>query len=197
MTINLLLFDRFETLDAFGPVEMLSDMGKNRIVCCSVNGGPVRSSHGFSVDTIPLAETEVTDVLLVPGGMGTRTLVRDESFLLALKEKAEKAAFVLTVCTGSGLLAKTGLLDGKRATSNKMAFSWVKSCSERVLWLERARWAVDGKYYTASGVSAGMDMALGFMSDRFGEEKARTIARNTEYVWNSDPGTDPFARTEG
>ena len=96
----------------------------------------------------------------------------------------------------TALLAKTGLLDGKYATSNKMALSWAKSCSKRVLWLERARWAVDGKFYTASGVSAGMDMALGFMSDRFGEEKARTIARNTEYVWNSDPQEDPFAKTE-
>lgn len=196
MTIDVLLFDRFETLDAFGPVEMLSDMGKNSIVCCSLNGGPVRSAHGYCVDTVPLSETEETDVLLLPGGMGTRTLVKDEEFLLALKEKAEKASFVLTVCTGSGLLAKTGLLDGKYATSNKMALSWAKSCSKRVLWLERARWAVDGKFYTASGVSAGMDMALGFMSDRFGEEKARTIARNTEYVWNSDPQEDPFAKTE-
>ena len=72
MTINLLLFDRFETLDAFGPVEMLSDMGNNTIMCCSLAGGPIRSSHGFAVDTVPLVGTDETAVLLIPGGMGTR-----------------------------------------------------------------------------------------------------------------------------
>ena len=126
--------------------------------------------------------------------MGTRPLVKDKAFLARLKEKAEGAEYVLTVCTGSALLAGTGLLDGRKATSNKMAFEWVKSCGEKVLWQPSARWTADGKYYTASGVSAGIDMALGFMWDRFGAEKARTIARNTEYVWNSDPEKDPFAR---
>ena len=194
MTVNLLLFDRFETLDAFGPVEMLSDMGKNKVVCCSLAGGPVRSAHGFTVDTVPLDAAEKNEVLLIPGGMGTRALVGDETFLGRLRKAAEEAAYVLTVCTGSALLAKTGLLDGRRATSNKMAFDWVKSCSDAVDWQDAARWAADGKYYTASGVSAGMDMALGFMRDRFGEEKARRIERVTEYVWNSDSGRDPYAR---
>ncbi|MBR6113814.1 MAG: DJ-1/PfpI family protein [Oscillospiraceae bacterium] len=195
MTVDLLLFDRFETLDAFGPAEMLSDMGKNAIVCCSAEGGPVRSAHGFTVDTVPLAETDPEAVLLIPGGMGTRPLVKDEAFLSRLKSQAERAEYVLTVCTGSALLARTGLLDGRRATSNKMAFDWVRSCSDRVLWQSAARWVADGKYYTASGVSAGIDMALGFLRDRFGEEKARYIERVTEYCWNSDPDADPYART--
>ena len=194
MTINVLLFDRFETLDAFGPVEMLSDMGRNTIVCCSLAGGPVRSSHGFTVDTVPLEAAEKDAVLLIPGGMGTRPLVKDDAFIARLQEAAEAAEYVLTVCTGSALLAKTGLLDGRRATSNKMAFEWVKSCAENVLWQPAVRWAADGKFYTASGVSAGIDMALGFLRDLCGEDKARTIARNTEYIWNSDPAADPFAR---
>ena len=194
MTVNLFLFDRFETLDAFGPVEMLSDMGKNPIVCCSVPGGLIRSSHGFAVETIPLEETDKNAVLLIPGGMGTRPLVNDEAFLARLRAQAEQAEYVLTVCTGSALLAKTGLLDGKRATSNKMAFEWVKGCSDRVLWQSSARWSVDGKFYTASGVSAGIDMALGFLRDRFGEEKARRIERVTEYCWNSDANLDPYAK---
>ena len=193
MTVDLLLFDRFETLDAFGPVEMLSDMGHNAVVCCSLYGGPVRSSHGFTVETVPLEETGKGNVLLLPGGMGTRVLVGDTAFLDALKAKAEESEYVLTVCTGSALLAKSGLLDGRCATSNKMALEWVRSCSDRVLWKSSARWVADGKYYTASGVSAGIDMALGFLNDRFGEEKARKIARVTEYVWNSDPSFDPFA----
>lgn len=194
MKIHVLLFDRFETLDAFGPVEMLSDMGKNEIVCCSLDGGMIRSSHGYLVKTVPLGEEAASDVLLIPGGMGTRPLSSDEAFLAKLKTIAEKADYVLTVCTGSALLARTGLLNGKKATSNKMALKWVKTCGEQVLWQDSARWVSDGKYYTSSGVSAGIDMALGFMCDRFGEEKARTIARNTEYIWNSDCSLDPFAR---
>ena len=194
MTIRILLFERFETLDAFGPVEMLADMGKNTIVCCSLAGGPVRSSHGFTVDTVPLDETDPAEAILVPGGMGTRPLSSDEDFLAALRRHAEQAEFVLTVCTGSALLARTGLLDGKRATSNKMALDWVRSCGGKVLWQDSARWVRDGKYYTASGVSAGIDMALGFLRDRVGEERARTIALRAEYVWNSDPDADPFAR---
>ena len=196
MTVNVLLFDGFETLDAFGPVEMLSRMGKNAIVCCSVEGGPVLSSHKFQVLTVPVTEIDPTQVLLIPGGMATRRLVSDEGFLARLRELAERAEYVLTVCTGSALLAKTGLLNGRRATSNKMAFRWVTSVSDRVLWQRSARWAADGKYYTASGVSAGIDMALGFLRDLYGPEVSETLARNTEYVWNSDSAFDPFAAPE-
>ena len=61
-------------------------------------------------------------------------------------------------------------------------------------WAKRARWCVDGKFYTSSGISAGMDMALGFIADRFGEEKANGVAKYAEYVRNADPENDPFAR---
>ena len=77
-----------------------------------------------------------------------------------------------------------------------MAFRWVTSVSDRVLWQRSARWAADGKYYTASGVSAGIDMALGFLRDLYGSEVSETLARNTEYVWNSDSAFDPFAAPE-
>ena len=196
MNINLFLFDGFETLDAFGPVEMLSRMGKNPIVCCSLTGGPVRSSHGFEISTVPVDQVQPEGVLLIPGGMATRKLVEDEPFLARLRDAAEKAEYVLTVCTGSAVLARTGLLDGKKATSNKKAFRWVRSVSDKVFWQPRARWAVDGKYYTSSGVTAGIDMALGFLRDVYGEEVSRTLAGNTEYIWNSDSTFDPFAAEE-
>ena len=196
MNVNVLLFDGFETLDAFGPVEMLSRMGKNTITCCSLTGGNVRSSHGFQVLTVPVSQTDPASVLLIPGGMATRKLVRDEEFLSALKEIASRAEYVLTVCTGSALLARTGLMDGRRATSNKKAFQWVRSTADRVLWQSRARWVADGKFYTSSGVTAGIDMALGFLRDVYGEEVSRTLARNTEYIWNDDSARDPFAAEE-
>ena len=91
------------------------------------------------------------------------------------------------------MLAKTGLLNGRRATSNKRAMDWVVSVNPAVNWVHRARWVVDGKFYTSSGVSAGIDMALGFLADRFGQEAAEEAALGAEYLWNRDRDNDPFA----
>ena len=104
------------------------------------------------------------------------------------------AAAVLAAVLCLALLAACGALDGRRATSNKKSFAWVKSVRGAVGWEERARWVADGKFYTSSGVSAGMDMALGFVSDRFGRSRAEGIAEQLEYVWNDDCTRDVFAR---
>lgn len=72
------------------------------------------------------------------------------------------------------------------------AFDWVKSISRKVNWIKNARWVVDEKYYTSSGVSAGMDMSLGFVRDLFGKEKAQQIAADIEYIWNSNREFDVF-----
>ena len=190
MNVDVLLFRDFETLDAFGPVEILGSVPGFSVRCVSTNGGMVVSAQGVRVWTEPLGEGSA-EVLLVPGGIGTRRLVGDGAYLQRLKAAAERSAHVLTVCTGSALLAATGLLDGLEATSNKRAFDWVVSVRPGV-WVPRARWVVDGKYYTSSGVSAGMDMALGFLEDRLGRERAEEAARRIEYLWNADGSEDPF-----
>ena len=105
---------------------------------------------------------------------------------------AQKSEFVLTVCTGSGLLAKTGLLNGVSTTSNKRAFEWAMSQGVNVKWIKKARWVVDGKYYTSAGVSAGMDMVFGFLQDQHGIEFARKIAFQIEYTWQEDKDADDF-----
>lgn len=190
--VNILLFPDFEALDVFGSVEVLSHGGYG-LRFCSLHGGETQCLQGALVRTVPLAVADPGDILLVPGGMGTRRMVSDASFLSALKGVAESAAYCLTVCTGSALLARTGLLDGRRATSNKKAFSWVTSQNGNVSWVGAARWVQDGKFYTASGVSAGIDMALGFVGDRRGREEALRVARDIEYRWNEDPELDPFS----
>ncbi|MDR1628988.1 MAG: DJ-1/PfpI family protein [Oscillospiraceae bacterium] len=193
MDVNILLFSDFETLDVFGPAEILGNIGKYRLRFLSVDGGVVTSRQGVRVVTTPACEAGAGGVLLVPGGLGARALVHDEAFLCILREFALASSYCLAVCTGSALLAKTGLLDGRRATSNKKAFSWVRSVNEKVLWAACARWVVDGKFYTSSGVSAGMDMALGFVCDRFGRQAAEELAQSIEYVWNDDNEKDFFA----
>lgn len=124
--------------------------------------------------------------------MGTRKEINNLSFIEKIKSLAQSSEYVLTVCTGSALLAKTGLLDSLKATSNKRSFEWVKSCNKNVHWISKARWVVDGKFYTSSGISAGIDMALDFVSDRFGKDLAIQIAKRTEYRWNEDRDNDEF-----
>ncbi|MDR1461433.1 MAG: DJ-1/PfpI family protein [Campylobacteraceae bacterium] len=191
MNVGVLLFDDFETLDAFGPVEVFGKVDEFDLHYISLRGGIVKSAGEMKIYTISAKEIYF-DVVLIPGGKGTRVLVDDENFIRNLFEICNKSHYCLSVCTGSALLAKTGLLDGKEATTNKKAFEWVASQNSHVSWVKSARWTVSGKFYTSSGVSAGIDMALGFVADIFGIQKAMQIAKHIEYVWNTDKAHDPF-----
>ena len=197
MRVNVLLFDDFETLDAFGPVEILGKVEGYELHYGSLYGGEIISAQDTRIMTERIDLVNTDGILVIPGGKGTRTYVENEAFLAVLQMAAEQAAYCLSICTGSALLAKTGLLDGKVATSNKKAFDWVRSTGENVQWKEKARWAIDGKYYTSSGVSAGIDMTLGFVRDQLGMEKAVEIANQIEYIWNYDCDNDLFCRNEG
>lgn len=191
---NVILFDGFETLDAFGPIEVIGKLEKHyKIECYSVKGSIVTSSQNVRVETLPMAEIKEAGILLIPGGIGTRNEVNNREFINSLRDLSVNAQFVLTVCTGSALLAKTGLLKKLKATSNKFAFDWVSGQDKDVQWIRKARWVVDGKYYTSSGVSAGIDMTLGFVSDMMGVEAAEKITKGIEYIWNRDKENDPFS----
>ncbi len=192
MNVNILLFDDFETLDAFGPIEILGKIDEYKLKYYSLNGGVIVSAQGTSIITEKVESVSKEGILVIPGGKGTRILVNDKQFLQVLKDTAESSIYCLSVCTGSALIAKTGLLNNKKATSNKKAFDWVASINSDVNWIRKARWVVDGKYYTSSGVSAGIDMTLGFVKDRFGEQKASDIAKHIEYIWNEDCSKDLF-----
>ena len=193
MDINCLLFNNFETLDLFGPVEVFSKIKAYNLEYFSTQGGVITSAQKTQIVTEKNDEINLDGIVIIPGGQGTRVLVNDIDFIETLKRIAEKSAWCLTVCTGSALLAKTGLLDKHNATSNKMAFEWVKGNGKNVHWIYKSRWVVDGKYYTSSGISAGIDMSLGFVFDRFGEEKVKEITKIMEYEWKDNKDKDPFA----
>lgn len=192
MNINVILFPDFETLDVFGPVEVFGKVENYTIQYYSQYGGTITNQDGLKIETQKIDNVEINDVLFIPGGLGIRKEVENISLIGQIKQLAEKSRYVLTVCTGSALLAKTGLLDDKKATSNKRAFDWVRSNSDKVNWIQQARWVVDGKYYTSSGVSAGIDMTLGFVSDLLGKNTAEKIAFRIEYNWQSDKHRDDF-----
>ncbi len=192
MDVNILLFNDFESLDAIGPVSVFGRINDYNLQYFSIGGQNVTSKQGIGINTKSVSEIDQTGILLIPGGQGTRDLVNDNTFISNLTLLAEKSKYCLSVCTGSALLAKTNLLNNKKATSNKLAFEWVKSNGEYVKWISDARWVVDGKFYTSSGVSAGIDMCLGFISDVFNKELAIDIANKIEYIWNSNKENDPF-----
>ena len=160
-TVGVVLFDRFELLDVFGPLEIFGVLKNHfEIVVIGPPDGYVASSQGpRSVVDVAYAGAPPCDVVLVPGGLGTRSLVDDGEFIGWLGDWASKAELVTSVCTGSGVLARAGLLDGYRATSNKRDFAFAVSQGPLVEWVPSARWVADRDRWTSSGVAAGMDMA--------------------------------------
>ena len=114
-----------------------------------------------------------------------------------LRNRSMGAEYVTAVCTGSALLARAGILEGRKATTNKKAYDWATSQSDKVHWIKQARWVEDGKFFTSSGVSAGMDMSLALIAGLFGEDTAVQAATWAEYEWHRDAGWDPFAKVYG
>jgi putative intracellular protease/amidase len=194
--VGVVLFEGFEVLDVFGPLEMFGLLGERaQVLLLGESAGPIRSGQGAVVLAEGALETvSPLDVLLIPGGIGTRGEVSNAHFLGLLKAQAQAARFATTVCTGSALLARTGLLDGKRATSNKRSFAWVKSQGASVHWVPEARWVEDGKFFTSAGVAAGMDMTLALIAHLFDRDTSLQVAARAEYEWHENPAWDPFAR---
>lgn len=201
-TLTVVLFDGFEALDVFGPVEVISHAPgwHIRYATAASDMQALSCAQGLAIPPThlltDLCQAEDVDVLLVPGGPGTRTLVNDASFLHVLTQAGLVAKLVATVCTGAALLARTGLLDGYRATSNKSAFAWVSSQSRAVQWQRRARWVVDGNRWTSSGVAAGIDMAFALIREINGAEVAAEVAKRVEVEPRLQAEDDPFAILE-
>ena len=193
MNVGVLLFENFETLDVFGPVEILGRLKDfYTISFYSLEGGLISNQHGVTVSTEKLEPKNNTELFIIPGGWGIRKELDNRLLIDTVRRICLSSTYVLTVCTGSALLAQTGLLDCRKATSNKRVFEWVTGFGKNVNWIKQARWTVDDKYYTSSGVSAGMDMTFGFLSDVHGVEFARKAAFEIEYNWSEDKENDNF-----
>ncbi len=201
LTLGVILYPTFEPLDVFGPVEMFMSVPGNllKVVFIAEKAGPVeagtQSQKGpkvyadFGYDDAPKL-----DIILVPGGFGTIPQLQNEKTLAFIRERSAQAQITTSVCSGSAILAKAGVLDGKKATSNKAYFdSMIVANGPKTEWIRQARWVEDGKLITSSGVSAGIDMALAVIAKLWGMEMAEGIAKGTEYVWSKDPSNDPFA----
>ncbi|PLB47441.1 DJ-1/PfpI family protein [Aspergillus steynii IBT 23096] len=207
---GMLLFPAFELLDVFGPLETLQRLTsyhKVDLILLSETLDTVTTKPGSSnmnahnstgfpgiVPTHTLDNAPEMDVLFVPGGLGTRSpnMNRTIDFIA---ETYPKVKYLITICTGSRLAAQSGVLDGKRATTNKASWNSTVALGPKVDWQPRARWTVDGNVWTSSGISAGVDATFAFLDWAYGEETATTIANLMEYERHTDPDWDPFADT--
>ncbi|KAJ3036170.1 hypothetical protein HDV00_003026 [Rhizophlyctis rosea] len=227
-TLGVVMYTGFELIDLAGPLEYFNTVSFQaplKIVTISETGGPI----GTYVARHPLllpdgtttqmdmealgmqgqtwsanysyANAPKLDYILVPGGMGGNIEITNNKLLNFLRKKAAEVEYFLTVCTGSTLAARAGLLNGRKATSNKAGWYYVTSrnVSEpgAVNWIPHARWVEDGKYITSSGVQAGMDMAHYFVTKIWGKALADSIALGMEYEPHTDPNWDPFAEYYG
>jgi transcriptional regulator GlxA family with amidase domain len=195
LVVGVVLFPDFELLDVFGPLEILGHLKDHfRILMVGPDAEPVASVQGpRTVADHGRDDAPALDVLLVPGGLGTRREVENAALLDWLRERAARAQLVTSVCTGAALLARAGLLDGRRATSNKRAWDWVVTQGPAVRWVRQARWVEDERFWTSSGVSAGIDMTLALVAKRLGPEAAEEFAWRIEHTWHRDADVDPFA----
>ncbi|KAL6837281.1 class I glutamine amidotransferase-like protein [Trichoderma camerunense] len=204
--IAVALFSGFQALDVFGPLDALNILSYTNpleLYLLSTTLNPVSTIpiKGASPGAIGqrLVPTHTyqdapkdIEVLLVPGGRGTRDLELTQPVVDFIEATFPSLRFLLTVCTGSALAARSGVLDGKNATSNKLSFEWVMTQGPNVKWVRHARWVQDGNILTSSGVSAGIDMIYAFIADQYGEEAASKVATVSEYTRNTDSTNDPF-----
>lgn len=180
MKVVILLFEGVTALDAIGPYEVLSRVPGWEVEFVAPEPGPVVTDTGITSITATRSTGEVdsADILLVPGGPGTRPLLEDEAVLAWLRRTAGGATWTTSVCTGSLALAAAGLLDGKRCTTH-----WLYLERLRELGAEPVaeRVVVDGSTVTAAGVSSGIDMALKLVGEAVGPDMAKGIQLAIEY----------------
>ena len=207
LRVGILVFDDFEPIDVFGFVEAFSIaryLGTDyqspppypfEIVLIAHAIAKTRSFNGPSVMPdwdFARALREPLDLLMVPGGIGTRKLVNDQPTLDWVRAMDKRVRIMASVCTGAAILAKCGLFDGLPAATNHAAFGWVIGFGPRVLWDSVARWVDAGKYVSSAGVSAGTDLGFYLVSRLAGRAVAELAVSAAEYDWHRDPQTPIF-----
>ncbi|KAF9097472.1 hypothetical protein BGX23_008746 [Mortierella sp. AD031] len=198
LRLGALIFNKVDLLDVMGPMRIFGEeMNGLDIEICFVSTSlePITSTQQVQITPQYLLSdtTQKYDLFFIPGGSGTRTYVDREDLMSLVKTHVQQATWCMTVCTGAGILARSGLADGYNMTTNKQVFEWPVSQGPNVNWIKRARWVQDGKFVSSSGVSAGIDAALYIVSELASKETAETVATHIEYTWHRVASEDPFA----
>jgi transcriptional regulator GlxA family with amidase domain len=186
--IGLLVFDGVEELDVVGPWEVLSNWTRMHpedgwdVFCMSVDGGPVVGVKSLMLGAHHSMESAPRlDVLIHPGGSGTRPMLNDPEHLQWVREARRKVPLMASVCTGSLVYAAAGLLTGRRATTHWASLNHLSELDPTVITDVRSRFVDDGDVITSAGVSAGIDMALHLVARFAGTDRAREVRRDIQY----------------
>jgi transcriptional regulator GlxA family with amidase domain len=196
--VGILIFPQVEVLDFCGPYEVFSatrlDEARRReepspfeVVLVAEHWVPVIAAGGMRVipDCI-LDSCPVLDILVVPGGWGTRTEINNARLIDWIGAQARQVETVSSVCTGALLLGKAGLLDGRRATTHWRSLDWMRELFPAVTVEGSLRVVEDGNIITSAGISAGLDLALHVVTRNYGEAVGRATARHMEYPYPED-----------
>ena len=191
--VGILLFENIEVLDFCGPFEVFSVTRVNEekrreepspfnVFLVAETKAPVVTTGGMKVvPDYDLADCPSLDILVVPGGWGTRKEMNNERLLAWIASRSREVETLTSVCTGALLLGKAGLLDGKRATTHWRSLDWMKELFPRTIVEKQQRFVQDGNLFTSAGISAGIDMALKVVARYCGDAVARATAKHMEY----------------
>ncbi|MBL9123853.1 MAG: DJ-1/PfpI family protein, partial [Planctomycetaceae bacterium] len=187
--VAILLFDDVEVLDFCGPFEVFGVTGRNEPeppfrVGTVAEKSPIAARNGLSVNPAYSLETcPPADILLVPGGWGTRREMHNARLVEWVRQRAAAAELVLSVCTGALILGQAGLLDGLEATTHFGAIDLLRESAPHCTVTPARRFVDNGRVITSAGISAGIDMSLHVVARLLGKPIAEETARYMEYRW--------------
>ncbi|MDQ0225813.1 DJ-1/PfpI family protein [Metabacillus niabensis] len=186
--VAILIFENVEILDFTGPYEVFitaSNRGKDfNVYTVAEKQQPIIALGNLSINpAFSFENCPTPDIVIIPGGWGTRKEMKNESILNWIKQVSIDAELVLSVCTGALILAKTNLIDGLKLTTNRLALNELKEVAPKSAELLDARYVDNGKFIFSAGVSAGIDMSLYVVERLLGEERAIQTANLMEYDW--------------
>jgi transcriptional regulator GlxA family with amidase domain len=179
MKIVILLFDNYTALDIVGPYEVLNKLPDSRVYLVGLERREYSDTHGLKISAdYSINEISDADILLIPGGSGIDNLLMNKELLAWIRKTDCTTKWTVSVCSGSLLLAQTGLLDGKNCTTHWRRKEQLRGYNVKVI---NERYVHDGKYVTSAGVSAGIDMALYLVSKIAGDQTAMIFQLAIEY----------------
>jgi len=188
--VAILIFDEVEVLDFCGPFEVFAVTGARteekpfEVFTVAEVGLPITARNGLSVNpTFTFANCPQADILIIPGGYGTRPLMHNQTVLDWIKAQATNAEIVMSVCTGALLLAKIGLLDGLSATTHWGALDLLRDVAPKTTVKPDMRFVDNGRILLSAGISAGIDLSFYIVTRLLGKDIAQETARWMEYDW--------------
>lgn len=216
VNFGIVVFPAFQALDVFGPLDALNLLSPSHVMNLFTiaetlepvstrlipGANPAAPSAAVPPAASEFAQTIVPthtfktapplDVLIIPGGQGTR-YAGIERAVEFTRERFPELQYLITVCTGAGVAARAGVLDGRRAMTNKLSWDSTIALRPEVEWVHKARWVQDSHVWISSGISAGIDVAFAWIAFVHGEDVAKNIANRMGYTRVEDSSQDPFS----